>query len=386
MKFETKAIHIGEEPNLKDGGSGDVVMPIHLATTFARRETLKPTGGYEYSRSGNPTRDGLEARLAALEGAKFALAFSSGLAAETIIILSLLKAGDHVVLFDDLYGGTGRLFTKVFEDNFAIDLSYVDARDVSAVENAITDKTRLIWMETPTNPLLKLCDIEAISKISKDKGIPLVIDNTFMSPYFQNPLELGADLVVHSSSKYLNGHSDSIGGTVMLNDEAMYEKLKFNQNSVGAILAPFDCYLLLRGTKTLAVRMDRCNSNAMEIANFLESHPKVKKVLYPGLESHRQHELARKQMSGFGGMISFDIDGSFDDALKFLESLKLFYLAESLGAVESLVEHPWLMTHASVPVERRKSMGLSETLIRISVGIENVDDLREDMDSALNKF
>lgn len=382
MKFETKAIHIGEEPNLREGGSGDVVVPIHLSSTFARKEVDKPTNGYEYSRTGNPTRHALEKRLAALEDAKFGLAFSSGLAAETVIGLTLLRSGDHVIAFDDLYGGTRRLFDKIFNQNFKVDFSYVDARDTNNIRREIRNNTRLIWLETPTNPLLKLCDIKAVSEIAKERDILVVVDNTFMSPYFQKPLDFGADIVIHSTTKYLNGHSDSIGGAIMLSDEKIYERLKFNQNSTGAILSPFDSFLVLRGIKTLAIRMREHNKNAVKIAHYLNSHPKVEKVNYPGLEEHPQHKLAKKQMSGFGGMLSFEIKGNLEEAKKFLESLKIFLLAESLGGVESLIEHPVLMTHASIPKEERERIGITDSLIRMSVGIENTADLIRDMDGA----
>lgn len=384
MKFETKAIHIGEEPNLKDGGSGDVVMPIHLSSTFARKEVDKPTSGYEYSRSGNPTRNALEKRLAALEDAKFGLSFASGLAAETVMALSLMKLGDHVIAFDDLYGGTRRLF-KIFNRNFNVGFSYVDARDNKNIEMAIKENTKLIWLETPTNPLMKLCDVRAISDIAKKKNIIVAVDNTFMSPYFQKPLNLGADIVVHSTTKYLNGHSDSIGGAIMLSNEEIYNKLKFNQNATGAILSPFDSFLVLRGIKTLAIRMREHNKNAIKIANYLNGHPKVKGVNYPGLKNHPQHELAKKQMSGFGGMLSFEIKGNLKEAKTFLENLKVFSLAESLGGVESLIEHPALMTHASIPQEEREKLGVTDSLIRLSVGIEDADDLIDDLQNALEK-
>lgn len=385
MKFETRAIHVGESPNLKEGGSGDVAMPIHLASTYARKDVDIPTGGYEYSRTDNPTRNALEARLAALENARYGLAFASGMAAETTILLALLKAGDHMIAFDDLYGGSRRLFTRVFRANFNIKISYVDARDPQWIKEALRPNTRLIWLETPTNPLLKLCDIRAIAKIAHDHGTLVVVDNTFMSPYFQQPLSLGADIVTHSTTKYLNGHSDSVGGTLMLSDSAIFEKLKFTQNSTGAILSPFDSYLVLRGTKTLAVRMREHQKNAQTIARYLESHSSVRKVNYPGLESHPQHELARKQMSGFGGMLSFELDGDLQAAKTFVESLHYFLLAESLGGVESLIELPALMTHASVPAEERQRIGLSDSLIRISAGIENVNDLQEDLEQAFKK-
>jgi cystathionine gamma-lyase len=384
MKFETKAIHVGEEPNFREGGSGDVVVPIHLSSTFARIEVEKPTGGYEYSRTGNPTRHALEKRLAALENARFALAFSSGLAAEAVVCMTLLKSGDHVIAFDDLYGGTRRLFNSVLAD-FDVEFSYVDARDLKNVHEAVKTNTSLIWMETPTNPLMRLCDLAGIAEIGKERKITTVVDNTFMSPFLQNPVDFGIDVVVHSTTKYLNGHSDSVGGAVMLSDEPLYGRIKFNQNAIGAILAPFDSYLVLRGTKTLALRMERHCRNAFAIARFLDVHKKVRKVYYPGLESHPQHELAGRQMKGFGGMLSFEIDGGLKEAKSFLENLQIFSLAESLGGVESLIEHPALMTHASVPREDREKIGISDSLIRVSAGIEDAGDLREDLERALEK-
>jgi cystathionine gamma-lyase len=384
MKFETKAIHVGEEPNFREGGSGDVSVPIHLSSTFARKEVEKPTGGYEYSRSGNPTRHALEKRLEALEDARFALAFSSGLAAEVAVCTTLLRPGDHVIAFDDLYGGTRRLFNRVLAD-FGIEFSYVDARVLKNVNEAVKANTRLIWMETPTNPLMRLCDIGGIAEIGRERKITTVVDNTFMSPFLQNPLDFGIDVVVHSTTKYLNGHSDSVGGAVMLSDEELSGRIKFNQNAMGAILSPFDSYLVLRGTKTLALRMERHCRNALDIAGFLESHAKVRKVHYPGLEDHPQHELARRQMKGFGGMLSFEIVGGLREAKAFLENLRIFSLAESLGGVESLIEHPALMTHASVPRKEREKTGITDSLIRVSAGIEDVDDLKEDLGQALQK-
>lgn len=382
MRFATKAIHIGEEPDLREGNSGDVVVPIHLSTTFARGDVEKPTGGYEYSRTGNPTRNALERRLAALENAKFGLAFASGMAAEATLILSLLKSGGHIVAFDDLYGGTRRLFNDVLQ-KFGLTFSYVDARDPKNVDKAVQSSTKLFWLETPTNPLMKLCDIEAIAEIAKKRNIITVIDNTFMSPYFQNPLDLGADIVVHSTTKYLGGHSDVVGGAIMLSDEEFYNKIKFNQNAIGAVPSPFDCFLVLRGMKTLAVRMERHAYNAQKIAEYLESHPKVKRVYFPGLTTHAQHRLAKKQMSGFGGMLSFEINGGVEDAKAFLKRLKIFALAESLGGVESLIEHPAIMTHASIPIKDREKIGITNTLIRISVGLEALDDLIADLKRAL---
>lgn len=383
MRFETKSIHVGEEPNLKEGGSGDVVIPIHLSSTFARKEVDIPTQGYEYSRSSNPTRAALEARLASLETAQFGLAFASGLAAETALILALIKSGDHIIAFDDLYGGSRRLFTKVFQDQFNISFSFVDARNVEEITKNIQSNTRMIWLETPTNPLLKLCDIEAISKSVKEQNILVVVDNTFVSSYFQQPLSLGADIVVHSTTKYLNGHSDSVGGAVMLNNPELYEKIKFVQNSTGGILSPFDSFLVLRGIKTLSVRMKQHEENALKISHFLESHPKVARVIYPGLTSHPQYALAKKQMRGFGGMISFELKSDIQEAKRFIERLKYFLIAESLGGVESLVEIPSLMTHASIPKPERDKIGLKDTLIRLSVGIEHADDLIEDLNQAL---
>jgi len=385
MEFETKAIHVGEEPDLEKG-SGDVVIPIHLSSTFARRKVNQPTEGYEYSRTGNPTRDALEKRLAVLEGAAFGLAFASGMAAESTLAVTLLRTGDHVLAFDDLYGGTRRLFNRVLDPHFKVEVSYVDARDPQCVKEAIRTNTRLIWLESPTNPLMKICDIEAIAEVAKKAHIPVVVDNTFLTPYFQKPLLFGADVVVHSSTKYLNGHSDSVGGAVMLSDEDLYRQLKFNQNAMGAILSPFDSFLVLRGIKTLAVRMKEHERNALRLANYLAGHPKAKKVNYPGLESHPQHALARRQATGYGGMLSFEIKGGLEEAERFLESVELFALAESLGGVESLIEHPGLMTHASVSKETKEQVGLTESLIRVSVGIEHFDDLIADFDQAFQKI
>jgi cystathionine gamma-lyase len=382
LKFATKAIHSGEEPNLKEGGSGDVVVPIHLSSTFARRDVDRPTGGYEYSRSGNPTRDALEKRLAVLENARYGLAFGSGLGAETTVLLSLLKTGDHVLGFDDLYGGTRRLFSRTMA-NFGLEFTYVDARYQEKVADAIRPETKMIWLESPTNPLLKLCDIRALAKIAKEHDIITVVDNTFASPYFQNPLDLGADIVLHSTTKYLGGHSDVVGGAVMLSDDDLYGKLKFNQNAIGTVPSPFDSYLVLRGIKTLAVRMERHDENGRIIAEYLAGHPKVADVNYPGLKSHPQHALAEKQMSGCGGMISFELKGDLATVKKFLERCRIFALAESLGGVESLIEHPARMTHASVPTKEREKIGITDSLIRLSVGIEDAEDLIADLEQAL---
>lgn len=379
--FSTKAIHTGEEPNLKEGGYGDVVMPIHISTTYARKELEHPTAGYEYTRSLNPTRNALEQKLAALEHAEYGLAFASGLAAESTIILSLLQAGDHVIAFDDLYGGTKRLLNKVFI-NYNITVSYVDATTALEVGNAILPETKMIWIETPSNPLLKVCDIEAIASIAKANNLVLVVDNTFLSPYFQNPLDWGADIVVHSSTKYLGGHSDVLGGAIMLSDEYLYKKLKFHQNAVGAVPSPFDSYLTMRGIKTLELRMLRHAENALKLAEYLEKHSKVERVIYPGLKSHPQHGLSEKQSRGNGGMLTFLLKGDAEDSRQFLQKLELFALAESLGGVESLIEHPATMTHASVDKSEREKIGITDNLIRISVGIENMEDLIADLEQA----
>lgn len=380
--FSTRAIHNGEEPDFRDGASGDVAVPIHLSTTFARLRADSPTAGYEYTRSLNPTRKALEEKLAALDGAKYGLAFSSGLAAASTVIISLLKAGDNVIGFDDLYGGTRRLLSNVFV-NFDISATYVDATKPENIENAITPKSKLIWIESPTNPLMKLADIKAIAQIAHKHGLILVVDNTFLSPYFQRPLDLGADIVVYSTTKYIGGHSDVLGGSVVLNNDDYYKKLAYNQNAVGAVLSPFDSYLTLRGAKTLAVRMQQHQKNALALAEFLESSPKVKRVNFPLLKSHPQHALAEAQSSGSSGIFSFELVGTLDDAQNFLSKLKLFATAESLGGVESLIEIPAIMTHASVPKEVREQNGISDTLIRVSAGIEDTEDLVEDFRQAL---
>jgi cystathionine gamma-lyase len=385
MRFETMAVHAGEEPDL-EGGAGDVVVPIHLSSTFARRKVDEPTRGYEYSRTRNPTREALEKRLALLEEASYGLAFASGMAAEATLAISLLQAGDHILAFDDLYGGTRRLFTRVMVPTCQIEVTYVDARDPLKVRRAIRKNTRLIWLESPTNPLMKLCDISAIAKIAEEANLLLIVDNTFLSPYFQKPLRHGADIAVHSTTKYLNGHSDSVGGALMLSDENLYQRLKFNQNAMGAILSPFDSFMVLRGIKTLAVRMKEHERNALRLADYLEGHFKVGKVNYPGLKSHPQHALAQRQATGYGGMISFEIKGGLEEVKRFLENLRVFAVAESLGGVESLIEHPALMTHASVPKEVREQIGLSDSLVRVSVGIEHIEDLIGDFDQAFEKM
>ncbi|MDR1671918.1 MAG: PLP-dependent aspartate aminotransferase family protein [Bacteroidales bacterium] len=383
--FSTNSIHAGEEPDFREGATGDVVAPVHLSTTFARKQVDIPTAGYEYTRSLNPTRKALETKLASLENARYGLTFSSGLAAETTVLLALVKSGDHIVAFDDLYGGTKRLFNHIFNE-YGIDVSYVDASDAASVEAAIQPNTRLVWIESPSNPLLKVCDIRAIAGITHQHGLLLLVDNTFLSPFFQKPLDLGADLVVHSSTKYIGGHSDVLGGAVLLADTALYEQIRHRQNAVGAVLSPLDSYLTLRGVKTLALRMERHQQNALSIARYLERHPKANRVIYPGLASHPQHELSKAQSSGFGGVLSFEIKGSVVDAKKFLESLHIFALAESLGGVESLIELPAAMTHSSVDPETRRKTGITDTLIRVSAGVEDIEDLIEDIEQALKQI
>eukprot|EP01112_Ceratiomyxa_fruticulosa_P013265 TRINITY_DN371_c0_g1_i1.p1 TRINITY_DN371_c0_g1~~TRINITY_DN371_c0_g1_i1.p1 ORF type:complete len:450 (-),score=116.33 TRINITY_DN371_c0_g1_i1:161-1360(-) len=375
--FGTRAIHAGQKP---DPTTGAVIIPISLSTTF-QQSSPGVHQGYDYSRSGNPTRNALEECVASLENGKYGLAFASGLAATTTIT-HLLKAGDHAVIIDDCYGGTRRYFTRV-ASNFAVNITYADLAKQGALEEAITPQTKLVWLETPTNPLLKISDIRAISEITKAKGIVFVVDNTFMSPYFQNPLDLGASIVVHSITKYINGHSDVVMGVLATNDQELYTRLKFLQNAMGGIPSPFDCFLALRGIKTLHVRMREHEKSALTIAKWLESNSMVQKVIYPGLPSHPQHALATTQMKGYGGMLGFYIKGGIKQSRAFLEKIKLFALAESLGGVESLIELPSVMTHASVPPEEREKLGISDSLIRLSVGIEDVNDLLADIERAL---
>ncbi len=377
--FATKAIHVGQPP---DKTTGAVMTPITLATTYVQ-ESPGVHKGYDYSRADNPTREAYEKCLASLENCKFGYAFASGCAASTTIIM-MLKAGDHVICSDDVYGGTFRLFDKVIQDK-GISFDYVDLTKTDLIKAKIKSNTKMIWIETPTNPLMKVVDIQAVTKIANSKKIWTVVDNTFMSPYFQNPTDLGATMTYHSTTKYIGGHSDVIGGFVSTNDKDVAEKLKFLQKSIGAVPSPFDCYLAMRSLKTLAVRMEAHAKNAQAIAEFLEKHPKVEKVFYPGLKSHPQHVIAKKQTSGFGGMMSFYIKGGLKEAKTFLENVKIFALAESLGGVESLIEHPAIMTHASVPAKNRKALGIDDTLIRLSVGIENEKDLIEDLKGAFSK-
>jgi cystathionine beta-lyase/cystathionine gamma-synthase len=375
--FATRAIHAGQEP---DPATGAVVVPIYQTSTFAQ-DALGKHRGYEYSRTGNPTRAALEQCIAALEGAAHGLAFASGMAAEATV-MQLLKPGDHTLAVDDLYGGSYRLFRRVLEP-MGLTFSFVDGSDLNAVEKAMTNRTRMVWVESPTNPLLKLVDINAVSKLAHARQALLVADNTFMSPYFQRPLSLGADIVVHSATKYLGGHSDVIGGTLVLNRDDLFERLAFLQNAVGGVPGPMDAWLVLRGLKTLAIRMREHDRNARLVAAFLSEHPKVARVFYPGLPKNPQRELAQRQMSGFGGMISFEVKGGLEPARRVVERTQLFTLAESLGGVESLIELPAVMTHASIPAETRRAHGVADGLVRISVGIEDVADLISDLDQAL---
>jgi cystathionine beta-lyase/cystathionine gamma-synthase len=377
MGFSTTAIHAGNEP---DAATGAVSVPIYQTSTYAQ-EALGKHKGYEYARTQNPTRAALEKNIAALEGARYGYAFASGMSA-TDAVLKLVKAGDHVILGDNTYGGTYRLFARVLS-NYGIEFDLADTSDTLNIEKAFKPNTKMVFVETPTNPVMGVTDLKAVSEIAHARGAKVVCDNTFMSPYLQRPIEFGVDIVVHSTTKYLNGHSDSIGGFVALNDEEDANWIQFIQNSVGAILSPFDSFLVLRGTKTLAVRMEKHDENGRAVANFLAEHPRVRKVYYPGLASHPQHELAKRQQKGFGGMVSFET-GSLESAKKVLESVKLCTLAESLGGVESLISHPATMTHASVPQEKRDQLGITDGLVRISVGIEDIEDIIEDLDQALS--
>ncbi len=377
MGFATTAIHAGNEP---DTATGSVSVPIYQTSTY-KQDALGEHKGFEYARTQNPTRSALERNIAALEGAEFGFAFASGMSA-TDACLKLVKAGDHVILGDNTYGGTFRLFDKVLA-NYGIEFDLVDTTEIDNVEQAFKPNTKMVFVETPTNPVMSVTDLQAVSDLSHAHGAKVVCDNTFMSPYLQRPIEHGVDIVIHSTTKYLNGHSDSIGGFVAVKDEKDAEWIQFIQNSVGAILSPFDSFLVLRGTKTLAVRMEKHNENGLAVANFLAEHPKVQKVNYPGLASHPQHELAKRQQDGFGGMISFET-GSFKNAKKVLETVKLCTLAESLGGVESLISHPATMTHASVPSEKREKLGITDGLVRVSVGIEDTEDIIFDLDQALS--
>ena len=377
--FSTRAIHAGQEP---DPTTGAIMTPVYLTSTYVQ-SSPGVHKGWEYSRTHNPTRKAFENCLASLEQGQFGFAFASGCAATTTI-LHMLKQGDHIVANDDMYGGTFRLFDKVLSHN-GLQFSYVNLTDAENFKKALKPNTKMVWLETPTNPTLKLVDIKKISQMAHEKGIIVVVDNTFMSPFFQRPLTLGADIVVHSITKYIGGHSDIVGGAVVTNRPDFAEKLAFLSNSMGGVQSSFDAFMCLRSLKTLPIRMKAHESNAKVIADFLESHAKVEKVLYPGLKSHPQYTLAQEQMLGMGGMITFFIKGGLEAARTFLENVKLFALAESLGGVESLIEHPAIMTHASVPLENRKALGIDDSLIRLSVGIEDIEDLLSDLKQAFDR-
>ncbi len=377
MKFSTKAIHAGQDP---DPVSGAVITPIHPSTTFAQEEIGRHKG-FEYSRTGNPTRRTLEDCLAALEGVNFGLAFASGMAATTAV-LSLLKPGDHIIAIEDIYGGTYRILEEVYS-HYQMPTSFLDMKDTAALAGAIRPETKLVWIESPTNPLLNVVDIEAIAAVCRAKGVWLAVDNTFASPFLQLPLSLGAHITVYSTTKYINGHSDAVGGAVIVNDRNIFKKIRFYQNAAGAVPGPFECWLTLRGLKTLAVRMRAHCENALAVAEYLQVHPNVEAVHYPGLGSHPRHELAKKQMRGFGGMVTFQISGGVKEANAFFNALKIFSFAESLGGVESLACYPSAMTHSCIPVEDRQRWGIIDGIIRLSIGIEDVEDIIEDLNQAL---
>ena len=379
MRFETKAIHAGQE---SDPSTGAVVVPVYQTSTY-QQEAIGKHKGYEYSRTGNPTRTALETCLAALEGGRHGLAFASGVAA-TAAVFSMFEKGAHIVLGDDLYGGTYRLVEKVFR-KWGLSATYADVGELKSFEESIAAKTRLIWVESPTNPLLKVLDIKALAQIARERNVLFAVDNTFASPYLQNPIALGADIVLHSTTKYINGHSDIVGGAVVVNDEALYEQLKFYQNAAGAVPGPWDCWLALRGLRTLGVRMREHEKNARYLAAFLSKHKKVARVYYPGLKGTRDYEIAAGQMRGFGGMLSFEIAGDFSGVERFFSGLKVFLLAESLGGVESLACHPATMTHGAIPEPERLKRGIKDTLVRLSVGIEHREDLKADLENALRK-
>lgn len=379
LAFDTLAIHGGQSP---DPSTGAVMTPIFQVSTYAQEEVGKHQG-YEYSRTDNPTRTALQGCLAALEGAKYALCFASGLAATDTLVRTLVGPGEHVVCGDDVYGGTYRLFDKVLKPH-GFSFSFVDFSRIPP-EQAIPEGTRLVWLESPTNPLLKITDIRAVARRAQQVGAKVVVDNTFSSPYFQNPLQLGADFVMHSTTKYIGGHSDVVGGAVMLNDDAVYQRLKFHQNAIGAVPGPMDCFLTLRGLKTLHVRMERHQQNARKIVDWLVQHPQVERVFYPFHPSHPGYAVAASQMRGFGGMISFEMKADLARARKFVASTKIFTLAESLGGVESLIELPAAMTHASIEPQKRQEIGIADGLIRLSVGIEDVDDLLADLEQAFRE-
>jgi cystathionine beta-lyase/cystathionine gamma-synthase len=377
--FATRAIHAGQDP---DSATGATIVPIYQTSTYTQ-EAPGQHKGYEYSRTGNPTRAALEECVAALEGADYGLAFASGLAATTAV-MSLLSPGDHVVAGDDLYGGSYRLFDKVLPRTGGLEFTFADTTDPASVERALRPETKLLWIETPTNPMLTLSDIAKLSEMARERGAVVAVDNTFASPFFQNPLFLGADMVVHSTTKYMGGHSDVVGGAVMTSTEEFYEGIKFYQNAAGGVPGPFDSWIVLRGLKTLAVRMRQHEENALAVAEFLQDHPEVETVNYPGLPSHPQYELANRQMSGFSGMVSFTLKGGAEAAYAAVQKTRLFHFAESLGGVESLITHPATMTHAAIPRDQREERGVTDGLMRLSVGIEDKEDLVADLDRAIS--
>jgi cystathionine gamma-lyase len=379
VRFATRAIHVGQEP---DPATGATITPIYQTSTYTQEAPGKHKG-YEYSRTANPTRSALEECVASLEGGDYGLAFASGLAATTAT-MSLLSPGDHVVAGDDLYGGTYRLFERILPRTGGLKFTYADTSDPRAVEEALGSETKLLWIETPTNPMLTLSDIALLSEMAHERGAVVAVDNTFASPYFQNPLALGADIVVHSTTKYMGGHSDVVGGAIITSNPDSYEGIQFYQNAAGAVPGPFDSWIVLRGLKTLAVRMRQHEENALGVAQFLQDHPEVETVNYPGLPSHPQHELAKRQMSGFSGMVSFTLRGGAEAAYAAVQKTRVFSFAESLGGVESLITHPATMTHAAIPREQREARGVTDGLMRLSVGIEDKEDLIADLDQALS--
>ena len=379
MKFATRAIHVGQDP---DPATGATIVPIYQTSTYTQ-EAPGQHKGYEYSRTGNPTRTALEECVAALEGAQHGLAFASGLAATTAV-MSLLSPGDHIVAGDDLYGGSYRLFDKVLQRSNGLDFTFVDTTDPESVEAALRPETKMLWIETPTNPMLTLSDVTLLAEMAHGRGATVAVDNTFASPYFQQPLSLGADIVVHSTTKYMGGHSDVVGGAAITSDSDLHERMAFYQNAAGAVPGPFDSWIVLRGLKTLVVRMRQHEENALAVARFLQDHPQVATVNYPGLPSHPQHGLAKKQMSGFSGMVSFTLKGGTEAAYAAVQKTQVFHFAESLGGVESLITHPASMTHAAIPKEQREARGVTDGLLRLSVGIEDKEDLIADLERAIS--
>ena len=380
MEFETKAIHIGQEP---DPTTGSIIPPIYQTTTYVLEEIGKDKG-FDYTRSSNPTRLALEKNLAALENGKYTVSFSSGMAAISAL-MNLINPNEHVIVSDDVYGGTYRLFEQVLR-KYELDFTYVDSTNENNVKEAIKDNTKMVWIESPTNPLLKISDIKKIAKITKKHNILLVVDSTFLTPYFFRPLELGADIVIQSTTKYISGHNNIIGGAIITSIKEIYEKMKFIQKAVGAVSSPFDCWLTLLGIKTLAIRMERHNSNGIRVAEFLSSNKKIRRVIYPGLKNHPGHKIAKDQMTGFGGMISFELNGGIETGIKLMNNVRLCSLAESLGATETMITHPTSMTHSDIPRDVRLKIGITDSLVRLSVGLEHVNDIIDDLKQALNKI